>query len=201
MEFRLLGWPGDDVVLRLDHRAYAYAGKFAMSTTGKAVALDADGAGDDPAEFAVPAEPKREYVDPAAVVAFSADRTDPDALWLRYVSVRRGRRGDGVGPRLCRFVVGRAAERGYERVRIAVNNAYSYEALYKVGFAWTGRETGIAELVLERPAEEPAALDPAAYREGLATIAARDDVGDGERAFAERKRERGPPDVVDGGGE
>ena len=92
----------------------------------------------------------------------------------------------------------RAAERGYERVRIAVNNAYSYEALHKGGFAWTGRETGIAELVLERPADQPAVVDPDAYREGLATIVARGDVGDDERAFAERKRERGPPAVDDG---
>ncbi|UIO98741.1 GNAT family N-acetyltransferase [Halobaculum sp. CBA1158] len=226
MEFRLLGWPADDVLVRLDHRAYAYAGKFAMSSTGKAVALeeagdddsrrdpdhanhagDADRAGetdrervavDDAETFAIPDDPKQEYVAPAGIVAFSEDRTDPETLWLRYVSVRRERRGEGIGPRLCSFVVDRAAERGYDRVRIAVNNAYSFEALYKVGFAWTGRETGIAELVLERPAAEPAAVDPDAYRAGLATIAARDDVGEDERAFVERKRERGPPAVEDG---
>ncbi|PSQ06424.1 GNAT family N-acetyltransferase [Halobacteriales archaeon QS_6_71_20] len=197
MEFRLLGWPDEDVVLRLDHRAYAYAGKFATSSTGKAVALDADGAGDGPEAFELPDEPRREYVDPVAVVAFNADRTDPDAVWLRYVSVRRERRGEGVGTALCAFVVARAADRGFDRARIAVNNAYSFEALSKAGFAWTGRETGIAELVLERPTDAPARCDPAAYREGLATIAERDDVGDDERAFAERKRERGPPDVID----
>ncbi|MFC7070705.1 GNAT family N-acetyltransferase [Halobaculum lipolyticum] len=191
MEFRLLGWPEDDVLVRLDHRAYAYAGKFAMSSTGKAVALD------DGQRFRIPDEPKREYVAPVGIVAFSEDRTDPDALWLRYVSVRRERRREGVGPRLCAFVVARAADRGYERVRIAVNNAYSYEALHKVGFAWTGRETGIAELVLERPADGPAAVDPERYRAGLATIAERDDLDDAERAFASRKRECGPPPVDD----
>ncbi|QZP38040.1 GNAT family N-acetyltransferase [Halobaculum magnesiiphilum] len=211
MEFRLLGWPEDGVVLRLDHREYAYAGKFVMSSTGKAVAVGSDGdadtsdrgdtdtddggATDDDAVFRLPDDPKREYVVPAGAVAFNEDRSDADALWLRYVTVRRGRRGEGIGPRLCAFVVARAAERGYERVRIAVNNAYSYEALHKVGFAWTGRETGIAELVLERPSGEPAVVDSATYREGLATIVARDDVDDGERAFAERKRERGPPAV------
>ncbi|QZX99379.1 GNAT family N-acetyltransferase [Halobaculum rubrum] len=200
MEVRLLGWPVDGIVLRLDHREYAYAGKFVMSSTGKAVAVDGDDGddGDDgPGEFRLPDDPKREHVAPAGAVAFNEDRTDPGALWLRYVTVRRDRRGEGIGPRLCGFVVARAAERGYERVRIAVNNAYSYEALHKVGFAWTGRETGIAELVLERPADQPAALDSDTYREGLATIAARGDVGEDERAFARRKRERGPP-AVDG---
>ncbi|GAA0195487.1 GNAT family N-acetyltransferase [Halobaculum roseum] len=202
MEFRLLGWPEDGVVLRLDHREYAYAGKFVMSSTGKALAVDGEvadtadgGETDDDAVFRLPDDPKREYVAPAGAVAFNDDRSDADALWLRYVTVRRGRRGEGIGPQLCAFVVARAAERGYERVRIAVNNAYSYEALHKVGFAWTGRETGIAELVLERPAREPAVVDSDTYREGLATIVARDDVDDGERTFAERKRERGPPAV------
>lgn len=201
MELRLLGWPDDGVVIRLDHREYAYAGKFVMSSTGKAVAVDGgdtDDSSGESAEFRVPDDPKRGYVAPAGAVAFNEDRTDPGALWLRYVTVRRDRRGEGIGPRLCAFVVARAAGRGYERVRIAVNNAYSYEALHKVGFAWTGRETGIAELVLERPADEPAAVDPDTYRDGLATIAAREDVGDDERAFARRKRGRGPP-AVDGG--
>lgn len=191
MEFRLLGWPEDDVVVRLDHREYAYAGKFAMSSTGKAVALDPD------QSFAIPTNPKREYVAPVGVVAFSPDRTDSDTLWLRYVTVRRDRRGDGVGTDLCAFAVARAADRGYGRARIAVNNAYSYEALHKAGFAWTGRETGIAELVLERPTTRPATVDADRYGEGLATIADRDDVGPDERAFTRRKRERGPPPVVE----
>ncbi|SHH57203.1 GNAT family N-acetyltransferase [Halobaculum gomorrense] len=214
MEFRLLGWPEDGVVVRLDHREYAYAGKFVMSSTGKVVAIDGedgdtddstdgragdgdtvDGTGDGSAEFRIPDDPKREYVEPAGAVAFNEDRSDAGALWLRYVTVRRERRGEGIGPRLCAFVVARAADRGYERVRIAVNNAYSYEALHKAGFAWTGRETGIAELVLERPARGSATVDPTTYCEGLATIGARDDVDDDERAFAERKRDRGPPPV------
>lgn len=166
-----------------------------MSSTGKAVAADEDG---EFAEFRVPDDPTREYVAPVGAVAFNEDRTDSGALWLRYVTVRRDRRGEGVGPRLCAFVVAGAAERGYDRIRIAVNNAYSYEALHKVGFAWTDRETGIAELVLERPTSEPADADPGTYREGLATIADRDDVDDAERAFADRKRDRGPPAVDDG---
>jgi len=45
-------------------------------------------------------------------------------------------------------------------VKIAVNNSFAYAALYKCGFAYTvlvGGNTGIAELVLERSAGEPAA--------------------------------------------
>lgn len=187
----MLGWPEADVVLRLDHRAYAYAGKFVMSSTGKAVALDPEEAGG----FALPADPKREYVDPVAAVAFSADRTEPSALWIRYLTVRGERRGEGIGARLCAFVVDRAGERGYERVRIGVNNAYSYEALHKAGFAWTGRETGLAELVCARPTDAPAPADPERYRAGLATVAERDDVDADERAFIERKRRRGPPGI------
>jgi len=41
-------------------------------------------------------------------------------------------------------------------VKIAVNNSFAYAALYKCGFAYTGENTGIAELVLERSAGEPA---------------------------------------------
>ncbi|ERH03826.1 MAG: hypothetical protein J07HR59_00951, partial [Halorubrum sp. J07HR59] len=37
MEFTVLGWPPEAPTLRLDFRTFAYAGKFVMSTTGKAV--------------------------------------------------------------------------------------------------------------------------------------------------------------------
>ncbi|MUV90296.1 GNAT family N-acetyltransferase, partial [Halapricum sp. CBA1109] len=42
MEYALLGWADDGPTLRLDHERFAYAGKFVMSATGKAVAR-ADG--------------------------------------------------------------------------------------------------------------------------------------------------------------
>ncbi|PSP48205.1 GNAT family N-acetyltransferase, partial [Halobacteriales archaeon QH_7_69_31] len=163
MERRVLGWPPDGPTLRLDHRRFSYAGKFVMTTTGKAVLRDPS-AGSD-----------REYDDAVvAAVAFDADRTDPDTLWLRYVTVCDDRRGEGLGPRLCAFVVERAADRGYDRARIAVNNPFAYEALYRAGFGFTGRETGLAELVLERPTDAPAGRPAAAYREGLDRFRERD---------------------------
>ncbi|WP_231753990.1 GNAT family N-acetyltransferase [Natronomonas sp. CBA1123] len=180
----LLGWPGDGPTLRLDYRRFSYAGKFVMSNTGKAVVREGestDGEFDDSV---------------VAAVAFNADRTDPETLWLRYVTVRDDRRGEGLGPRLCRFVVERAAARGYERVRIAVNNPFAYEALYRAGFAFTGEETGIAELVLERPAHAPAERSTARYRAGLDQYRKRD-LSEDERAFLERKRGEEPPALSD----
>ena len=163
MEWRLLGWPPDGPTLRLDHRRFSYAGKFVMTATGKAVLWDQAAASD------------REYDDAVlAAVAFNADRTAPETLWLRYVTVRDDRRGDGLGPRLCVFVVERAADRGYDRAHIAVNNPFAYEALYRAGFGFTGRETGLAELVLERPTGAPASRPAAAYREGLDRFRERD---------------------------
>jgi GNAT superfamily N-acetyltransferase len=174
----VLGWhPADPEetgpTLRLDWRRFSYAGKFVMSNTGKAV-LREGSSGDGEFDESV-----------LAAVAFNADRTDAATLWLRYVTVRRDRRGEGLGPRLCEAVAERAAARGYERVRIAVNNPFAYEALYKAGFGFTGRETGIAELILERP--PPGDVDrEQRYRAGLDTFRERDR-SDAERRFlAER---------------
>ncbi|WP_440989829.1 GNAT family N-acetyltransferase [Haloarchaeobius baliensis] len=186
LELALLGWPEDRPTLRLDYRRFSYAGKFVMSSTGKAVAHDPTAETGDDDEF-------DDHV--VAAVAFNEDRTDPDTLWLRYVTVREDHRGEGLGPGLVRFTNGRARERGYDRVRIAVNNPYSYEALYRAGFGFTGEETGIAELVLERPGDR----SPARYRDGLDVFAAREDLSDDERSFVAEKRERGPPSMPGGG--
>ena len=87
MEWRLLGWPPDGPTLRLDHRRFSYAGKFVMTATGKAVLWNPTAASD------------REYDDAVlAAVAFNADRTAPETLWLRYVTVRDDRRGEASGP-------------------------------------------------------------------------------------------------------
>lgn len=157
MEFAVLGWPPGPK-LRLDWRRFSYAGKFVMTNTGKAVARE--GPADD-GEFA-------DHV--VAAVAFNEDRTNPDALWLRYVTVAEERRGEGIGPRLCAFVVDRAFERGYDRVRIAVNNPFAYEALYRARFGYTHETTGIAELVLERPGDRSTDT----YRDGLDHFRERD---------------------------
>jgi GNAT superfamily N-acetyltransferase len=184
MKFAVVGWPPDGPALGLDHERFAYAGKFVMTATGKAVAVT-DGTALD---FPDPRSGTAEGV--LAAVAFNEDRTDPDALWLRYVTTRRDCRGEGIGPRLVAFATARARERGYERVRIAVNNPYSYEALSKAGFGYVGRETGLAELVMEHPSDRDR------YREGLAAFADRD-LTPSEREFLAARRERGPPPTVD----
>ncbi|MFC6953310.1 GNAT family N-acetyltransferase [Halorubellus litoreus] len=200
MHCEVIGWPEDGATLRLDYREFGYAGKFAMSSTGKAVCHDRPHpvaeTHEDPADAFAGRDSDDYATDVLAAVAFNEDRTDANTLWLRYVTVRADRRGDGLGPRLLAFVRDAASERGYDRLRIAVNNPYSYEALYKTGFAYTGRETGIAELVLEHPADEALSsdVDPAArYREGLDAFADRDDLSANEREFLAAKHERGPP--------
>jgi GNAT superfamily N-acetyltransferase len=183
METVVLGWPSAGPTLRLDHRQFSYAGKFVMSNTGKAVIRDAELATDGEFDDAV-----------LAAVAFNADRTDPGTLWLRYVTVRRGRRGERLGPSLCRFLADRAAERGHDRLRIAVNNPFAYEALYRAGFAYTEETTGIAELVLERPAAHPVEnRTRERYQAGLDRYRTRE-LADSEVAFLERKRGVEPPE-------
>jgi GNAT superfamily N-acetyltransferase len=172
MEFALLGWPGEGPTLDLDHRQFAYAGKFVMSATGKAVAR-ADG-------------------EILAAVAFSEDRTDESVAWLRYITVRADSRGEEVGPRLAAFVTWRLHERGYGAVQIAVNNPFAYDALHKAGFGDTGEHTGLAELVLRHPAPEAGR----AYEAGLAAYLDREDLADAERAFVAERRESGPPAAV-----
>ena len=153
MEFTLLGWPEDGPTLRLDHEQFSYAGKFVMSATGKAVVQNGESSAGS------------QYDDDiVAAVAFDADRTDPGTLRCRYITVRRDRRGDGLGPRLLRFVADHARQRGYDRVSIAVNNPYAYEAAYRAGFTFTGDRTGLAELVCAFP---PADDSAERYQTGL----------------------------------
>jgi GNAT superfamily N-acetyltransferase len=174
MEFALLGWPEAGPTLDLDYRRFAYAGKFVMSNTGKAVVREDDAV--------------------VAAVAFNADRTDPDAVWLRYVTVREDRRGEGIGPRLIAFAVARLRER-FRTVRIAVNNPFAYEALYRAGFGYAGEETGIAELVLAFPAPGDSRTRER-YQAGLDVYRGRD-LSPEERAFLDRHADADPPDPVD----
>ncbi|PSP89592.1 GNAT family N-acetyltransferase [Halobacteriales archaeon QS_4_69_34] len=190
MKYAVLGWSAEGPTLRLDHRTFAYAGKFVTSATGTAVVL-ADGA---PREQPDAREGYAEGV--LAAVAFDADRTDPRTLVLRYITVRADRRGDGIGPRLATFTVERAAARGYERARIAVNNPFAYEALSKAGFAFTGEETGLAELVLERPVEKPGERSRGQYQEGLDVFRERDLTGR-EKRFLAARADAAPPAVVE----
>ncbi|APW99905.1 N-acetyltransferase [Halobiforma lacisalsi AJ5] len=183
LEYEILGWPTDGPTLRLDHERFSYAGKFVMSNTGKAVAREAD-----------EAERGTETGGIVAALAFNEDRTDEGTLWLRYVTVALDRRGEGIGPRLCRLVRDRALERGYERLRIAVNNPFAYEALYRAGFGYTGETTGIAELVLEypRPTGDGGSDPIERYRAGLEEFRDRD-LSVEEEAFLEDRAEGEPP--------
>jgi GNAT superfamily N-acetyltransferase len=206
VDFELLGWPADGPTLDLDHEQFAYAGKFVMSSTGKTVARNAG--------------------EVVAAVAFNADRTDDTTCWLRYVTVRADRRGEGIGPRLLAFTRDAVVDRGFEACKIAVNNPYAYDACYRAGFAFTGEETGIAELVLRWPpqdreagsghdsddggeADAQADADDgvaARYRAGLERFTAREHpdgsggtaLSDAEAAFVEAARDRGPPERLDG---
>jgi predicted N-acetyltransferase YhbS len=207
MRFELVGWPDEAVKLALDYRAFSYAGKFVVTNTGKAVALadpreadtdDSVAGVDDPRP--PPATDVEGVVEPEGqvlgAVAFNADRTDPDTWWLRYVTVRDDRRGEGIGPRLVAFTTDRLRERGAERVRIAVNNPYAYEACYRAGFAFTGEETGIAELVLSVPGTD---RSRATYQSGLNVFRERGPDAD-ERAFLDRKSGADPPETIDSPG-
>ncbi|MFC7141286.1 GNAT family N-acetyltransferase [Halosimplex aquaticum] len=221
MEYVLLGWPADGPTLTLDYREFSYAGKFVMSNTGKALVRDpaerASGAEDE----ANPDEPAGPPVtadgdaadDVVAAAAFNEDRTDSGTCWIRYITVREDRRGDGIGPRLAAFVAERARERGYDRARIAVNNPFAYQALYRAGFRFTGEETGVAELVLDRPLGESgtdsggsaASADRSreTYQAGLDVYRERDDDPEApalsaeERAFLDEKRGADPPDPIE----
>jgi len=173
MDLEIRGYPPGGPTLDLDHRVFPYAGKFVMSGTGKSVATD-DG-------------------ETVAAVAFNEDRSDPDAVRLRSVTVREDRRGEGIGPRLLRFTAERLLDR-YDRVLIAVNNPIAYQACYRAGFVFTGEETGMAELLL--------AYDPAAdrssetYSAGLGLFEERD-LPAHQRAVLDRHAGGTPPALVD----
>lgn len=175
LEFEVVGGPEEGPTLSLPHREFRYAGKFVMSTTGKAVARDGD--------------------DLVAAASFNRDRTDGTVAWIRYVTVRDDHRGEGIGPRLCAFLAEHLLGDA-RRVRIAVNNPFAYQALYRAGFGFTGETTGIAELVLARPGDRSSGT----YRDGLDAFRDRDDLAPEERAFLADRRGSGPPEPVSAGG-
>jgi len=192
VRYAVLGGPDDGPTLLLDWESFSYAGKFVMSNTGKAVAYEGASREERDADWPPPARAADDPVaDVVGAVSFNGDRTDPATAWLRYVTVREDRRGDGVGARLCAFAADRLlADR--ERVRIAVNNPFAFEALHKAGFGFTGEETGIAELVLERPHPDRAA----AYQDGLDRYRERD-LSPEEEQFLNGREGASPPARVD----
>ena len=193
VEVAILGGPDGGPSLHLDHERFAYAGKFVTSSTGKAVvrvpgrsgdAEEWDGVGDG---------------DVLAAASFDLDRTDSSVVRIRYVTVRRDRRGEGLGARLLDFLAGYVL--GEERsesapppadvseVLIAVNNPFAYQAAYRAGFGYTGERTGLAELVLARPGDR----STGAYRRGISAFRERDDLDEAGRAFIDEREESGPP--------
>lgn len=180
-----LGWPEEAPTLALDHRRFSYAGKFRMSNTGKAIAVTGENGRDETAGV-------------LAAVSFNADRTEPTRAWVRYVTVRADRHGEGIGPRLIAAVRDRLAESRFDRLRIAVNNPFAYLALSRAGFADVDRETGLAERVLEWPADR----SPERFHAGLeafleAAAVDRRALTEGERACCRRWMDRSPPEVVE----
>jgi len=173
MRFELRGHPPDGPTFDLDHRAFAYAGKFVMSGTGKSVAT-ADGS-------------------VVGAVAFSEDRSDPAAVRLRYVTVREDRRGEGIGPRLLRFTAAELRAE-YDRVLIAVNNPIAYQACYRAGFVFTGDETGMAEVLLRY--EPDGDRSTGSYAAGFEVFEARE-LPAPQQAVIDRHRGAEPPPVVD----
>jgi GNAT superfamily N-acetyltransferase len=166
-----------------------------MTNTGKAVAVtgDPEAADEEHGELIVTDEDGF-ATNVLAAASFNEDRTSESTLWLRYVTVREDRRGDGIGATLCRFVTEEALSRGYDDVRIAVNNPFAYEALYKAGFGYTGEQTGLAELVLS--ANESRGNER--YQEGLDQYRERDlEPNEGVAAFLDSREDATPPAVVD----
>ena len=161
VEYRVHGDPDGGPTFELDHERFAYAGKFVVGGTGKAVARTGETV--------------------LGAAAFDRDRTDDAVVRIRYVTVRRDRQGEGIGAQLLAVLVdhllGERAD--VDAVKIAVNNAFAYQAAYKAGFGYTGEHTGLAELVLVSPRERAEAI----YVEGLEALRDRDGVSDRERRY------------------
>ncbi|TQQ80295.1 GNAT family N-acetyltransferase [Halonotius roseus] len=214
MEFALLGWAEADPTLRLDYRRFSYAGKFVTGGTGVAVIRgDAAGSATAAGDSSTDAESddtdslaslpdgvaESDFADDIlAAIAFSPDRTEPSTLKIRYLTVRDDLRGDGqqLGPKLVAFLTSRAAAAGYDRIAIAVNNAFSYHALYKAGFTYTDRETGLAELVLDRPISTPAVASQSGYQRGLDVFRGRTGLSTAETEFLAEHIDVTPPALL-----
>jgi hypothetical protein len=218
MEFALLGWADAAPTLRLDYRRFSYAGKFVTGGTGVAVIRDDvdEGATDDARAVESDNKPaidteseslsslpdgieESDFVDNIlAAIAFSPDRTDRSTLKIRYLTVRDDLRGDGqqLGPRLVAFLISKAATAGYDRIAIAVNNAFSYHALYKAGFSYTDRETGLAELMLDRPIDKPAVASQSGYQRGLDVFREREGLSTAETEFLAAYDDAEPPALL-----
>jgi GNAT superfamily N-acetyltransferase len=162
VRIEIRGTPEGGPPVDLDHNKFRYAGKFNMTTTGKALLFDREECG--------------------GVISFSTDRSCNNRIWVRYISVRDDYQASGIGPRFLRTTVTELLDHA-QTIRIAVNNPFAYVAAYKAGFVFTGKQTGIAELLLEHPGT----LTIDVYRTGLELFRDADHLSAVERSFVEEK--------------
>jgi len=151
VEYAIRGSVDGGPPVELSHEQFAYAGKFGTARTGTTL-LRTDGDAsttDEPATEPniTDAEPDGSSPRILAAACFNRDHAAPETARIRYVTVRRDRRGEGLGTALL-AVTGRELSRRHDRVAIAVNNPVAYRACYKAGFAFIGEETGMSELRL-----------------------------------------------------
>tara|TARA_A100001037_G_scaffold240057_2_gene219846 strand:+ start:6245 stop:6784 length:540 start_codon:yes stop_codon:yes gene_type:complete len=133
IKFNTLGDGEGGPPIFLERDKFSYAGKFIGKDTGKILAKNGERI--------------------IAALSFSGDRNDKDIVWIRYVVVEKNLRGKGIGPKLLSYAVESLMGR-VKLVKIATNNVFAYRALYKSGFEYTGKKTGILELVLECPSTQ-----------------------------------------------
>lgn len=173
MEFAVISWPDvEGGTLDLDHTVFSMAGRFVRPGPGTAVA--------------------RRGKTVIAAARFNTDRTDGDVGRIRTIAVRTDRRGEGIGSRLLAGLRVVLLDGRYRRLRIAVNNPYAYQAAYRAGFAWTGRTSGMAELVLEAPSDGT----DAEYAMGMTRYAERTELPDAMRTFAAERADQSAPEPV-----
>lgn len=192
MEFEILGHPPDAPTLRLDHERFAYAGKFVMSNTGKAVVRDPAESADSGTAAGSGASDDRGGDSLVGAASFSTDHDNTACARIRYVTVREKRRGEGIGPRLLRFTAEALLDR-FGTVAIGVNNPMAYNACYRAGFVWPGEKTGMAELLMRYA---PGEAETDRYRAGIGVFDRRE-LPEPHRAVIERNREADPPQPVD----
>jgi len=138
----------------LPQEEFAYAGQYRMKRYGKAV---------------LTRRPDRPTAAAAIIAALSTDRhrIQENRLVVRTIDVRREARGNGWGPLLLRSVLPAVATAGFETIQINVNNPFAYIAACKAGFGWTGRTTGLAELIMTRPTDRPSRWSRGRFIAGL----------------------------------
>ncbi len=178
VEYAIRGSVAGGPRLELDHEQFAYAGKFDTERTGKALAYDDASTG--PAGRAI-----------LGAASFNGDRAAPDTARIRYVTVRRDRRGEGIGSALL-AAAGRVLSERHDRVAIAVNNPVAYRACYTAGFAFTGEETGLAELRMAHGGDRSAER----YEAGLDRFRDRDLPADQRAVLDSELPEQQVPDTV-----